>query len=87
MLALSTGAPVRCVGAGGPPLYGRLCRTPQGCAPSLVYVRLMADHPRAPKGSKLYVLAKSVRPYRRGLHASGVRTWGPDWLRPWRKRR
>ena len=83
---LAVGAPVRYETAGGLPLYGRLRRAPQGCSPSLVYVRLMADHARGRKGSCVYVRASGVRTYRRGLHASGVRTWGPAWLRPWRRR-
>lgn len=79
--ALVPGAPVRCQTAGSLPLYGRLRRTPQGCSPSLVYVRLMADHPRGRKGTCVYVLAHGVRTYRRGLHASGMHRWGPSWLR------
>lgn len=76
---LPAGAPVLCSIAGGLPLYGRA--VPGDYARGLVRVRLMADHARASRGQTLYVLAKNVRQYRPGLHASGVRTWGPAWLR------
>lgn len=79
------GAPVLCTVAGTLPVYGRAL--PGAYAAGLLRVRLTADHGRAPKGAVLYVLAKNVRQYRRGRHASGVRTWGPAWLRMWRKRR
>lgn len=78
-------APVLCTTAGGLPMYGRALRA--DCPPGLVYLRLMADHPRGRKGSCLYVLAKNTRLYRRALHASGVRVFGPRWLRPWRRAR
>lgn len=75
------GTPVRCVAGGGLPLYGRLKRAPKGAVSALVYVRLTADHRRGRKGQCVYALARTVAPYRRGRHASGVRTWGPAWLR------
>lgn len=83
MTVLAYGTPVRCTVVGGLPLYGRLRRAPQPCGPSLIYVRLTVDHDRGRRGASTYVLARNARPYRRGLHASGVRNWGPAWLRPW----
>lgn len=76
---IPAGAPVRCTVAEGLAIYGRALRA--DCPPGLVYLRLTADHARARKGERLYVLAKYARLYRPGLHASGVRRWGPLRLR------
>jgi hypothetical protein len=64
----------------GLPLYGRALAG--DCPRGLLRIRLTADHERAPKGAALYVLRSRVRLRRPGRHASGVRVWGPVWLRP-----
>lgn len=71
--------PVRCTVSGGLPIYGRALR--DDCPPSLVRIRLTADHPRGRKGERIYVLAKNARPHWRGRHAVGVRHRGPSRLR------
>lgn len=76
---ISIGPAVLCTPRGSLPMYGRLL--PEPCAAGVVRIRLTADHPRARKGERLYVLAKNTALYRRGRHASGVRIWGPRW--PW----
>lgn len=81
---IPAGAAVLCVPRRGLPLYGRAVRG--DCPPGLLRVRLTADGPRGRKGERTYVLAKTARTRRRGRHASGVRRWGPDWLR-WSRRR
>ncbi len=73
------GAAVLYVPRAGLPLYGRALA--RDCPPGLLRVRLTADHARGPKGAEVYVLRPHVRLRRRGLHASGVRAWGPAWLR------
>lgn len=84
-MTLRARTPVLCAVAGGAPVYGRTL--PGDYAGSLLRVRLTADHARARKGQVLYVLAKNARTYRPGRHASGVRRWGPAWLRPWWRRK
>jgi hypothetical protein len=72
------GAPVRCAVAGGAAVYGRVL--PEACASGVLPIRLTADCARGRKGERTYVLAKNAALYQRGLHASGVRGWGPRWL-------
>jgi hypothetical protein len=76
---IPAGAAVLCIPRRGLPLYGRALR--DNCPPGLLRIRLTADGRRGRKGDRMYVLSKHVRLRREGLHASGVRRWGPRWLR------